>query len=52
MKGEVCAYGTQTVAVLGNPEFTHKFSEDGADLIRVTKDNGELLPSTEAKGKL
>lgn len=55
MNGDICAYGTQTVAINANqPPMTHKFTDDGSMLVPVEpKEKGEpRLPSTEAKGKL
>ncbi|BEJ17145.1 hypothetical protein CspHIS471_0605460 [Cutaneotrichosporon sp. HIS471] len=53
MKGQVCAYGTQTVAIDAEQEpFTHKFSADGSELLKVSKEKGDILPSTEDKPKL
>lgn len=43
-KGEVCAYGTQTVAVTpDSPQMTHYFSADGSQLLPGTP------PKTKAK---
>lgn len=54
MNGDVCAYGTQTVAISNNQKpFTHKFTADGSKLVPVDpKDKGYRLASSEDKGKL
>lgn len=55
MQGEICAYGTQTVAIDAHqPAMTHKFTPDGGALIPIQpKDQGgERLTPSEVKGKL